>query len=347
MSLPFAEAAAAALGQPLYRYLLGRAHDVAADLPDANEAAFARYRLMPRVMRGHTGIDIRTALCGHVYAGPLAVGPFAGDRVFHAEGLLPVARACQRLSLPLMVSEETVTPLADIVAAHDGCWLQLRAAGPLDRVRRLADVAARCGARGVVLTVLAPVHPVPGLQPGGYAIGDEIARRNWTTIGSDGAGVAHLPPMPQWSWSDVAAIAAHVAAAGLTLVVKGILCPEDAAAAAAAGCGGVIAGNVGLRQSGRWALPLEMLNELRAHTKGHLLLEGGVRHGVDVVIACCLGADCAVAVRPVVTALVAGGETAVLTLLGGWLDEISAIASWLGVASVAELDRTYVRREAT
>lgn len=345
MTLPYAAATSTILGEPLYRYLLGRAHDVAADLPDANENAFARYRLLPRVMRGHTGIDIRTLLCGRPYAGPLAVGPFAGDRVFHAEGLLPVARACQRLSLPLMVSEETVTPFAEITAVHDGCWLQLRAAGPLDRVRRLADTAAKCDACGVVLTVLAPVHPVPGLQPGGYAIGDEIARRGWTTIGAGGDGVAHLPALPQWSWSDVTAIAAHVAASGLSLIVKGILCPEDAVAAAAAGCDGVIAANVGLRQSGRWALPLDMLDELRAHATGHLLLDGGVRHGVDVVIARCLGADFAVAVRPVVTALVAGGEAAVIALLGGWLDEITAIASWLGVASLAELDGTYLRRE--
>ena len=345
MSLPFADAAAAALGEPLYRYLLGHARDVDADLPDANETAFARYRLLPRVMRGHTGIDIQTALCGRVYSGPLAVGPFAGDRVFHAEGLLPVARACQQLSLPLMVSEETVTPFAEITAVHDGCWLQLRAAGPLHRVRHLIDTAARCGACGVILTVLAPVHPVPGLHPGGYAIGDEIARRGWTTIGADGTGVAHLPALPQWSWSDVTAIATHVAASGLSLIVKGVLCPEDAVAAAAAGCDGVIAANVGLRQSGRWALPLDMLSELRAHTKGYLLLDGGVRHGVDAVIARCLGADFAVAVRPVVTALVAGGEAAVIALLGGWLDEITAIASWLGVANLAELDGSYLQRE--
>jgi 4-hydroxymandelate oxidase len=346
VSLPFAEAAAAALGAPLYRYLLGAAHDVAEGVPDANEAAFARYRLLPRVLRGGGGIDIRAGLFGRLHAGPLAVGPFAGDRLFHAEGLLPVARVCQRLSLPLMVSEETVTPLADIAAAHDACWLQLRAAGPRDRVLRLADAAARLGLRGVVLTVLAPAHPVPGLQPGGYAVGEEIARSGWTTVGSeDGSGVAHLAAWPQWSWSDVAAIAAHLAASGLALLVKGVLRPEDAAEAAAAGCGGVIAANVGLRQSGRWALPLDLLGELRARATGHLLLDGGVRHGADVVIACCLGADFAVAVRPVVAALAAGGEAAVTALLGGWLDEVTAIASWLGVERLAELDPSYLRRE--
>jgi 4-hydroxymandelate oxidase len=338
--LPLADAARGHLGDALYRYVLG----MPATAEDANAAAFNRYRLIPRVMTGQAGVDIRASLCGKVFAAPLAVGAFAADRVLHDAGLLPVARVCQRLGLPLMISEETVTPLADIAAAHDGCWLQLRAAGSLDRARRLAEAASRCGVSGIILTVLAPAHPTEGSQPGGYSIGAEIARRGWSTIGAEGApGIGTVAAWPQWRWADIRALAADLAALGLPLIVKGVLRPEDAGHAAEAGCCGIIVSNIGLRQCRRWVLPLDCLAEIRPAAVGAVMLDGGIRSGVDALVSCCLGADLVVAVRPVVTALAGGGEAAVMGLLKGWLDEMVAVASWLGVARLAELDASYLR----
>jgi 4-hydroxymandelate oxidase len=242
-----------------------------------------------------------------------------------------------------MVSEETVTPLADLTATHDACWLQLRAAGPVDRARALLDQASACGAQAIVLTVLAPVHPRPGSRPGGFDVGCELQRRGWSTIGAaPSTGIAPLPAFPQWSWEDVRAVADHGRAIGLPILLKGLLHPEDAALAAAAGAAAVIASNVGLRQLGRWALPLHQVRAMSARAALPLLLDGGVRHGVDAVIARCLGATMAVAARPVVAALVANGEAGVHALLQGWLDEIASVTSWLGASSIAELDPTFL-----
>jgi hypothetical protein len=95
-----------------------------------------------------------------------------------------IARVCATLGLPIVVSEEAVTSLADVSATGADCWLQLRAAGPVDRVIRLAESAAQTGCRGIVLTVLAPVHPAPGLHPGGVDVAAQIAQRGWSTIGA-------------------------------------------------------------------------------------------------------------------------------------------------------------------
>jgi 4-hydroxymandelate oxidase len=338
--LSIAEAAHAHLGDALYRYVLG----IRGEGEDATATAFSRYRLIPRLMTGQAGIDIRVSFAGQAFAAPLAVGAFAGDRVLHGAGLLPVARVCQRLGLPLMISEETVTPLADIAAAHDGCWLQLRAAGALDRARRLAEAAARCGVKGIIVTALAPAHPTAGSRPGEYSIRAEIAARGWSTIGAEGAlGIGSVAAWPQWGWADIRALAADLSSLGLPLIVKGVLRPEDAAAAVEAGCQGVIVSNIGLRQCSRWALPLDCLAEIRAAAAGTVMLDGGIRSGVDALVACCLGADMVVAVRPVVTALAGGGEVAVLGLLRGWLDEMIAVASWLGVGRLDELDASYLK----
>lgn len=337
-TLPFAEEAKARLGEMLYRYLLGGARDASEGASDANASALGRHRLLPRLLTGVESVDTGVSLWGRQFGAPLAVGAFAGDRVFHPEGLLPVAQVCHKLALPLIVSEETVTPLDEITAIHDACWLQLRGAGSLERITRLLDLAAASGCMGVVFTALAPTHPTAGLQPGGFSIGQEIAARGWSTIGAEATGgVAALPTFPAWSWETFGDVCRLAGERGLPVLIKGVLHPDDANRAGEAGASGIIASNIGLRQSARWALGVERLPVLRAATTLPLALDGGVRSGSDVIVARCLGANISLAARPVLTALAAGGEEAVEQLLTGWCDDTLAMLTWCGVSGVDEL----------
>lgn len=342
-SLPFAADAREKLGDALYGYMVGHARDNATGA-DSNEQAFAAVSLIPRVMRGQKAMETHTAFFGRTLSAPIIAGAFAGDRVFHEDGLLPIARACQSLELPMIVSEETITPLATICGAHDIVWLQLRAAGGLDRMRRLIDAAAAAGAHGIVLTALAPVHPVQGLQPGGFSIGDEILLRGWSTIGSMAPGVEALEAFPAWSWADFETACDHARSARLPVLVKGILHPDDAELAVKAGAAGIIASNIGGRQSSRWVPALEQLSAIRAKSDAMLIHDGGVRYGSDVVTALCLGAQLAIVVRPLICALAAGGESAVRDVLSRMRDETLAIASWCGVADLTELEPSFVSR---
>ncbi|MDQ0394431.1 alpha-hydroxy acid oxidase [Labrys monachus] len=338
-------AARRALGEELHRYVQGQPIDLAEGAGDPNEAAFAAYRLIPRTMRGQAGIDLATPFFGEDLPAPLAVGAYAADRLLSPDGIGPIAKVCHALGLPLIVSEECITPLAEIAAMHGRLWLQLRAAGPKDRVLRLVDEAARHGARGVVLTVLAPVHPRPGLHPGGVDIAGRIGERGWSTIG-DPSGVAALPPFPAWSWTDVADVQRHAAAAGLAVIAKGILHPDDGAAALETGCAGLLVSNIGARQFGRWVAAVDRIGTVRARCgdKAAILVDGGIRNGGDIVIASLLGADIAVVVRPVILALAAGGESAVRRLLLSLIDETAAIASWMGAAKLGDLGADQIIR---
>lgn len=343
-SLPFAAEAREKLGDALYGYMLGQARDNATGA-DGNEEAFARYHLIPRVMGGQKTMDLRTSFFGRTLSAPIIAGAFAGDKVFHDEGLLPIARACRVMELPMIVSEETITPLAEICGEHDMVWLQLRAAGGLDRIYRLIEMAAAAGAKGIVLSVLAPVHPVRGLQPGGFSIGEEIMRRGWSTIGSSALGVEALGAFPAWDWADLKAACDHAKSAGLSVLVKGVLHPNDAKRAIKAGAGGIIASNIGARQSSRWVPALDQLGELKTRSGDLLIHDGGVRYGADVVTALSLGAQVAIVVRPLICALVAGGEAAVMVVLKRLRDETLAIASWCGVSDLKELDAGFVRHQ--
>ncbi|KTS00288.1 alpha-hydroxy-acid oxidizing protein [Pantoea dispersa] len=330
------------LGDALFRYMQGQPADALPEDPDANQLALRRFRLLPRVLQGNEGINTETTLLQQPWAAPLGVGAFAGDRIFHEEGVLPIARACKRLQLPLVISEETVTPLEQIGAEYDRCWLQLRAAGDVGRIKGLIDQAAQAGFKNIVLTVLAPVHPVAGLQPGGFSIGDALKQRGWHTIGGTQPGVEALPAFPVWRWQHIDEIAAHCAAIQLPLWLKGILHHDDATQAAQHGVSGLIVSNIGLRQSARWATPVDQLADLQAVTRLPLLLDGGLRCGSDAVVARCLGASLSLSVRPVISALVAGGENAVFDLLFSWINEITAISHWCGVSDMASLNGNYV-----
>ncbi|MCJ8139096.1 alpha-hydroxy acid oxidase [Falsirhodobacter halotolerans] len=332
------EASRNALGHALFDYMIGRADD-ALGVEDANVAAFQRFELVPRLFGGEPP-DLRASLAGRPLAAPLVIGAFAGDRVFHPEGLLPVARSTQRMGLAMVVSEETVTPLDEITAANPETWLQLRAAGSVDRVTRIIKGAANAGAVGIVLTLMAPSHPRPGQRPGGFDIGAELRRRGWQTIGtmldgSNAIGVAPLPALPIWGAEDLRDAVQAAYDARLPLIVKGVLHPGDAMPVMQAGAAGLAVSNIGLRQSDRWAPALDQLPRVRAAVpQAQILIDGGIRHPADILIARLLGADLAVTTRPVISALTGGGEAAVDAFLRRMIDGLYALTLWMGDGEV-------------
>jgi isopentenyl diphosphate isomerase/L-lactate dehydrogenase-like FMN-dependent dehydrogenase len=336
--------ALAALGPTLFGYLRGRAFDSPGAEIDPNEEALQRYRLVPRVLAGQTEVHLECSIMGRSYAAPVGVGAFAADRLFGVQGAAAIGRVCARLRLPFFVSEEAVTPLAEITASGVDCWLQLRAAGPVERAERLLDLAARADCKGIVLTVLAPVHPVPGLHPGGVDVAAAIASRGWSTIGS-AKGVARLPAFPAWGTAELARLVGAVHERGMSLIIKGVLHPADALLAQAASCDGVMVSNVGVRQLYRWAPAVERIAPVSAVLEGtSVLVDGGFRTAADIVVARLLGAHMAVMVRPVAYALAAGGEAAVEQMLGGLLGELRAVCAWMGVAGLEQLEPSQLIR---
>lgn len=331
------------MGDTLFGYLQGRPRDMAPDAMDPNEEAIARYRLVPRVMTGAAGIDTVTDFLGYAAAAPLLVGAYAADRIIDPDnGIMPIARAAAALSLPLMVSEECLTPFAEISAVHPCAYLQLRAAGPVERAIYFMKKSRDEGAKGIVFTVLTQTHPRPGLFPGGVDIGAEIKRRGLSTIGARD-GSAYLPPFPLWNWANLteAIDAAHDL--GLKVVVKGILAPQDAAAARNAGADAVMVSNIGVRQTYRWAQPVECLQGIARTIPGlPIVLDGGIRKGADVIVAAALGAGFACTVRPVVYSAVIGGEQGAHAFLKEMIDDIAVIASWMGAGHPREIGPDHV-----
>ena len=121
-----------------------------------------------------------------------------------------------------------------------------------------------------------------------------------------------------------------------TLLLKGILDADDARASIDAGADGIVVSNHGGRQldgaaSTASKLPA-IVNAVGASTQ--VLVDGGIRSGIDVFRALALGARGVLIGRPWVYALAAGGEPGVRALLSCWQRELATTMALTGVTRI-------------
>jgi (S)-2-hydroxy-acid oxidase len=143
------------------------------------------------------------------------------------------------------------------------------------------------------------------------------------------------------TWKDVAWLRSITK---LPLVVKGILCAEDALLAVDAGVAGILVSNHGARQIDTCSATIDALPEIVAAVAGRceVYLDGGVRRGTDVLKALALGARAVFVGRPALWGLAYAGEAgvkAVLTILHKELELAMALS---GTATVKDITREHV-----
>jgi isopentenyl diphosphate isomerase/L-lactate dehydrogenase-like FMN-dependent dehydrogenase len=148
---------------------------------------------------------------------------------------------------------------------------------------------------------------------------------------------------PRLTWDDLMWIREH---APLPLLVKGILTGEDARIAVDAGVDGIVVSNHGGRQLDGVAAAAAALPEVVEAVGGRVpvLVDGGVRRGVDVFRALALGAAAVMVGRPTCWGLAAAGEDGVLDVLRILRAELENTMALAGVGSVADITGAFVAR---
>jgi len=123
------------------------------------------------------------------------------------------------------------------------------------------------------------------------------------------------------------------------LLLKGVERPEDAERAASIGCDGVVVSNHGGRQLDGASPTLEALpNVVRAvGSKITVLLDGGVRRGVDILKARALGAQGVLTGRATLFGVQAGGEAGAKRALEILSSELQRSMQLCGVQSVSQI----------
>jgi 4-hydroxymandelate oxidase len=311
-----------------------------------NAAAFARFRLRPRVLVDVARVLPETTLLGTRVTMPVGLAPTARQRLVHPDGELAVARAASAAGVLMVASTMSSYSLEAIAAASSGPrWFQLYVHKDRGVTRALVERAAASGYGAVVLTV---DFPVAGRRERELRDAVDV---EWGGLGNFpeiGAGVEFLPLMDalhdqRLVWDDVGWVRSLTP---LPLVLKGILTGEDAARAVAHGAAAIVVSNHGGRQLDRTPATIDVLEEVVEAVAGRaeVYLDGGVRRGTDVLVALALGARAVFVGRPHCFALAVGGEAAVAQMLGGLRDELENAMALLGTARPADVERAHVRR---
>ena len=144
-------------------------------------------------------------------------------------------------------------------------------------------------------------------------------------------------PHLQLTWDDLAWLRELTS---LPMLVKGVLTGEDAVLARDAGVEGVIVSNHGGRQVDGGVAALDALVEVREALgpDATVLMDGGIRHGADVVKALALGADAVMVGRPYAYGLAVGGKEGVEEVLRQLWAETDITMALAGLSSVRDLD---------
>src|SRR6267142_2027472 len=120
----------------------------------ANRAAFEKYYLRPRRLNDVSKVDTSVEIFGVKYASPICIAPVGGNRAFHPDGELAVARAAKAGNHLEMISTVASTSIDAAIKARGGpVWFQLYATSTWNVARQLVLRAERAGSNVVAVTV--------------------------------------------------------------------------------------------------------------------------------------------------------------------------------------------------
>lgn len=335
----FEPLAQARMERAAWDYLSGGAGDELS-LAD-NRAAWNRLRLRPRVLVDVTRRSTATAAFGVDLAHPLIVAPMAAHDLAHAEAEIATARGAAAAGALFTLSTISSRPMEEVAQAAPGAprWFQLYPPSERGACEAIVTRAASSGFSALVVTV---DLPVPGNRERDDRSGFVVP------LG------AHLPPdqptdesgivvLPTLDWDELAWLRS---VCPLPLLAKGILRADDALRAVEAGCDGIWVSNHGGRQLDTSIAGADALPEVAEAVgdRALLVVDGGVRRGIDVLKGLALGADLVAVGRPVLWGLAAAGAEGVERVIGILREELSLAMALAGCRSVDEITPDLVMR---
>jgi isopentenyl diphosphate isomerase/L-lactate dehydrogenase-like FMN-dependent dehydrogenase len=313
----------------------------------ANVEAFRRVALRPRMLVDVSSCSARATVLGHDLSMPLLVAPTAYQRLMHSDGEGATARAAGAVDTVFCQSTLSSLRPAELAAeaADTMRWLQLYWSSDRPFVADLVAEAEDSGATALVFTVDVPFagRRERDLRLA-FTLPEDLALPNLSPNLDrpldPGAGLGPIHD-ESLTWRDLEWLTSRTR---LPLVVKGILTAEDAVLACDHGAVGVVVSNHGGRQLDGVPASLDALPEVvdAVGDRCEVLLDGGVRRGVDVLIALALGARAVFAGRAPLYGLAADGEAGATRVLELLRDEIELGLALLGCPTPAHVTRAHV-----
>ncbi|MBN3786641.1 alpha-hydroxy acid oxidase [Burkholderia sp. Ac-20353] len=337
----------------------------------ANRAAFDGVQLVPRTLRDVSQRSMQTRLAGDIASAPMAIGPTGFNGMLWRDADIALARAAAQSGVPFCIATLACASIERIADAtrnwpESRRWLQLY----LFRDRRctleLLQRARDTGITTAVLTTDAVVYGNRNWEARNYR---GFKRPNWRSMfdaAMHGRWLAnvYLPGLPRFenldefigkrataleaadwierqmdtalTWRDVEWLREHWDG---TLIVKGILDTEDANHAVRCGADAIVVTSHGGRQLDCAIPSLAALPAVADAIGGRaaILIDSGIRRGLDVIKARRLGAQGVLLGRATLYGVAAAAERGALRALEILRNEIDNGLAQLGCATLDQL----------
>lgn len=322
---------------------------------EANRAAFARVPIAPRMLGGAGARNLGCEIFGVRAAAPVLSCPIGVLEMMHSDADLAVARAMNRLGLPMIISSQASFPMEEIAKANGGGprFFQLYWGKNDALAESFVKRAEACGCKAIFITLDTTIL---GWRPRDLDIGYSpfLRGQGIAQYTSDPVFCGMLPQSPKENpqaaainftqiFSDLSLDWARIAKirswTKLPVILKGIMRADDAATAVSEGYDGILVSNHGGRQVDGGIGTLDALPGVVAATKGKIpvLLDSGVRCGADIFKAMALGAKGVAIGRPYVYGLALGGEAGVQTVFEYLLAELDITMALNGCRTPADI----------
>ena len=318
----------------------------------ANREVFKHVQLRPRRLRDATKVDMRVDLFGTVYASPIFLCPTGGEKSFHPDGELAVARAAKARGTLQFLSTATSTAVEDVnKALGRPVWYQLYAPSTWEACEQLLRRVEVAGCSVIALTVdnttgrnsetFLRTRPKDLRQCTACHEGaaGPSTRERPMYDGINMTGVRNTNPAMDWAFAD----RLRKFWKG-KFFIKGIDTREDARLCLEHGIDGILVSNHGGRSTETSRATLEALPEVVAEVGNRIpvFVDGGFRRGTDVFKALALGARAVGIGRPLLWGLGAFGQPGVDRVLEILQGELKLAMGNCGTQTVADITRAYI-----
>lgn len=316
----------------------------------ANVEAFKHIRLKPRRLVDVTTADLRTEVFGSTWETPIFICPVGGQRAFHAEGELAVARAARAKQHTMVLSSVTTYSVEEVAKSLGAPpWYQLYMPVKWDETEKLVKRVEDTGCPALVWTVdlLAGRNTETATR---FAREDQ---RRCVSCHTKGAGVRIHSPMydglegrynpPGATWTYVDRLKKLTR---MKVLLKGIDGAEDARLAVEHGADGLIVSNHGGRASETLRATIDCLPEVVDAAAGRIpvFVDGGIRRGTDVYKALASGARAVGIGRPYIWGLSAFGQEGVERVLDILRAELTLTMRQMGTPAIRNITAGSVLR---
>ena len=334
----------------------------------ANREGYSRIQIRARRLINVEDIDMSVELFGTKWNTPIVLSPVSGQKAFHPQGEVAVARAAGAKGHLMMLSTVATSSIEDALAARGGhVWQQLYPTNVWEVTRAIVKRAETAGSPAIVLTVdlqegsnretlfraeRVDKRECSACHQGAYT-GDARGRGR----GGSGGFAQYAARKPMFDGLDLSKVtAAHPAnmdwdfvkllrdTVTVKLLIKGIVTREDAQLAVEHGVDGLVVSNHGGRSEETLRPTIESLPEVIEGVSGKVpvIVDGGVRRGTDVFKALALGASAVGIGRPHAWGVAAFGQPGVEAVLEILRRELKTIMRQAGTVSVNKISPNYV-----